>query len=181
MRQLQFAFVAMFGAALLLAAAPAAEAAKGPGTPPSSAANVKKCAKGQIWHKKKKKCVKTESGILPDEDLFWQARELALGGDYDWAIQVFGAMADQSDPEVLKYIGYSYRKSGRFDLAEGYYHQALALDPDRIVVREYLGEGYASIGRIDLARRQLAEIAARCGHSCEEYVNLAEAIAQAGQ
>src|SRR5688572_960735 len=106
MRQLQFAFAAMFGAAILLAA-PAAEAAKGPGKPPASAAKIKKCTKGQIWHKKKKKCVKVESGILSDEDLFWQARELALGGDYDWAIQVFGAMADRSNPETLKFIGYS--------------------------------------------------------------------------
>src|SRR5262245_29926866 len=71
-----------------------AQAAKGPGTPPTSAGTVKKCAKGQIYNKKKKKCIKTESGILPDDDLYWQGRELALAGHYDWAIEVFSAMSN---------------------------------------------------------------------------------------
>lgn len=167
------------GVAIALAGSQPAEAAKGPGTPPASASTVKKCAKGQIYNKKKKKCIKTQSGVLPDEDLYWQGRELALAGEYDWAIAVFGAMARQNDPEILKFIGYSYRKSGRFDVAEGYYRRALAIDPDFVTVREYLGEGYASVGKIALARQQLDEIAARCGESCEEYSELATAIAAA--
>jgi tetratricopeptide (TPR) repeat protein len=176
MRLLKMAMAALLGSLMANATPLPAVAARGPAVPPSSASTVKKCAKGEIWNKVKKKCIKTQSGILPDEDLYWQGRELALAGQYDWAIEVFSAMASRDDPEVLKFIGYSYRKSGRFDLGETYYRKALAIDPEQLTVREYLGEGYASIGRLDLARVQLDEIARRCGQSCDEYSALADAI-----
>jgi tetratricopeptide (TPR) repeat protein len=135
---------------------------------------VKKCKKGEVV--KNGKCVKASSGVLPDEDLYQQGRALAFAGEYDWALEVLGAVADKKDPRVLNYIGYSHRKAGRFDEAFGYYHKALEIDPNFVLAREYLGEGYVAAGRIDLAKVQLNEIASRCGTTCEEYQELAEHI-----
>lgn len=156
-----------------------AEAAKRPAKPPASAANVQKCKPGQMWNKKQKKCVQMDSGGVGSDDLYWQARSLVKAGHYDWAISLLAA-ADQTDPEVLNYLGYSHRKAGRLETGIGFYKRALALDPDYVLVREYLGEGYVSAGKLDLARDQLAEIKARCGRTCPEYRDLAAAIAKAG-
>jgi tetratricopeptide (TPR) repeat protein len=86
---------------------------------------------------------------------------------------------DQDDPAVLNYLGYAHRKAGMIEAGIAYYQQALAIDPDYLLVREYLGEGYVAAGKVELARQQLKEIAARCGTNCEEYQQLAEVIAAA--
>lgn len=156
-----------------------ADAAKRPFSKPAAATQVKKCKKGEIWNKKKKTCIKAESGIVPDEDLLQQAGILADSGHYDWAIVVLASVQDKNDPDVLGLLGYSNRKAGRVEAGIDYYWQALALDPDMVRVREYLGEGYVSAGKLDLARTQLREIAARCGSTCREYLDLERAIANA--
>jgi tetratricopeptide (TPR) repeat protein len=155
-----------FGAASFTPTFAMGDGDSGGGTP--------KCKKGYVV--KKGKCVKANAGVLPDEELYRQGRALALAGEYDWALEVLGAVSDKSDPRVLNYIGYSHRKAGRFEEAFGYYHKALEIDPNFVLAREYLGEGYVAAGRIDLAKAQLNEIASRCGTTCEEYQELAEHI-----
>ena len=141
---------------------------------------VKKCKKkgevpkkvGNIW-----KCVKVETGILPDEDLYQQGRILAKAGEYEWALQVLAAIENQNDPRVLNYTGYSNRKAGRLEIGITYYRKALAIDPNFVLAREYLGEGYVAAGRIDLAKLELNEIKTRAGTGSEEYQDLSKAIA----
>jgi tetratricopeptide (TPR) repeat protein len=141
----------------------------------SSGTNPKpKCKKGEVV--KKGKCVKPQSGVLPDEQLYQQGRALAYAGEYEWALEVLGAVSNKNDPRVLNYMGYSHRKAGRFAEAFSYYHKALEIDPNYVLAREYLGEGYVAAGRVDLAKLQLGEIATRCGTTCEEYQELAEHI-----
>lgn len=142
----------------------------------NSGQNIVKCKKKEVFDKQTKKCVKVSYGILPDQDLYEQASTLADAGQYDWALTVLGAIKNQNDPRVLNYTGYSHRKSGRLDVAVGYYRKALAINPDFVRAREYLGEGYVSGGRVDLAKIELKEIAVRCGTTCEEYQALAEYI-----
>lgn len=137
------------------------------------------CKKGEVWSKTKKKCVKAESGILPDDDLYEQGRLLAKSGHYDWALDVLAAISNQNDPRVLNYTGYSHRKAGRLETGISYYRRALAIDPDFVLAREYLGEGYVAAGRIDLAQAELKQIEMRCGQTCEEYQDLSSAISGA--
>ncbi len=165
--------------AFMLALSGAAFAAGGGGSSGESSPATKKCKTGQVWDKNTKKCVKAQSGVLPDEDLYQQGRALAKEGRYDWAIEVLASIRNQQDPRVLNYMGYSYRKSGRLDLGISYYRKALAIDPNYNLAREYLGEGYVAAGRKDLAMLELAAIEKSCGTSCEEYKDLAEAIAGA--
>ncbi len=145
----------------------------------STASEVKKCKKGEIWNKKKKKCIQTGSGLIPDGDLIEQASVLAETGHYDWAIEVLDVAQDDSDPALLGLLGYCHRKAGRLETGISYYRRALAIAPDMVRVREYLGEGYAMAGRLELARAQLKEIAVRCGTQCEEYRDLNSAIGRA--
>ena len=146
----------------------------------STASPTKKdCKSGEVWDKKNKKCVKAGAGVLPDEELYDQGRALAKEGQYEWALAVLASIKNQDDPKVLNYIGYSHRKAGRIDEGIAHYQKALAIDPDFVLAREYLGEGYVASGKLDLAKFELAEIEKRCGTTCEEYVDLAEAIAEA--
>lgn len=154
-------------------------AAGGDNNPPAEP--VLKCKKGEVLKKvgNVKKCVKVESGILPDEDLYQQGRVLAKAGEYEWALQVLAAIENQNDPRVLNYTGYSNRKAGRLEIGITYYRKALAIDPNFVLAREYLGEGYVAAGRIDLARIELGEIKARAGSNSEEYKDLSKAITMA--
>lgn len=139
----------------------------------------KGCKSGQVWNAKTKKCVKAQSGILPDEELYRQGRALAKEARYDWAIEVLSTIQNQEDPRVLNYLGYSNRKAGRLDIGITYYQKALAIDPNFNLAREYLGEGYIAAGRVDLAMNVLADIARSCGTTCDEYKELNAAIAAA--
>ena len=76
-------------------------------------------------------------------------------------------------PDILNYLGFAFRKTGDFIMAEVYYSQGLAIDPNHIGINEYLGELYIETNRIDLAKQRL-EILKDC--SCEEYGELKELI-----
>jgi tetratricopeptide (TPR) repeat protein len=177
-----FRFPTLPALAALLALGTMPALAAGDGGSSNEPAPTLKCKKGEVVKNvtekgvKKKKCVKAQGGILPDEELYQQGRFLAASGQYDWAIEVLNTISNQNDPRVLNYIGYSHRKAGRLDIGIGYYQKALAIDPNYVRAREYLGEGYAAAGKIGLAKVQLAEIANRCGETCEEYLDLSEAI-----
>jgi tetratricopeptide (TPR) repeat protein len=137
---------------------------------------IKTCKPGYVYVKKKKKCVKKEEGRLPDSELIEQAWALARKGEFEAGRLLFFSVADQKNPEVLNGLGFTHRKLGQFPEAIAYYRQAIALDPNYAEAREYLGEGYVTMGKIDLAKQELAEIRRICGTSCEEYVDLNEAI-----
>ena len=129
------------------------------------------------WKSSTSQCKQKKSSELNLNDrLYNEGRLLAKTGAYDKAIAVLKT-ADQQDPQVLNYLGYSYRKSGDLKTAIGYYKTALAIDPDFVLAREYLGEGYVKAGRLDLAKLELEQIGKRCGKGCKEYVELASVIA----
>jgi tetratricopeptide (TPR) repeat protein len=135
------------------------------------------CKQGMVWNQAKGICEKASSGLFDDKTLYEQGRALALAGDYGSALTLFDAIKDKQDSDVLTMIGYSKRKSGAVEEGIGYYQQALALNPDNVNTREYLGEGYVAMGRLDLAQAELDKIGAICGESCEQYIDLAAAMA----
>ena len=142
----------------------------------TSNAPVHKCSQGKVWSNSAKKCVAANSGLLPDDELIEQGRQLAVAGYYDEAIGVLQAVSSKVDPLALTYLGYSYRKIGDVEHGMALYHKALRFDPDSVVTHEYLGEGYAEAGEIELALAELARVKDLCGTQCEEYRDLAEAI-----
>jgi tetratricopeptide (TPR) repeat protein len=159
------------------AVGPAFAASGGGNSGGSSGGNTPSCKPGYVYDSNKKTCVKATSGLFHDNQLYQQGRALALSGRYEEALGALAAVQNQHDSMVLTMIGYAKRKLGRFDEGMAYYQQALAIDPDNADTREYLGEAYVETGRMDLAKAELANVEALCGTECEQYQDLAEAIA----
>jgi len=136
------------------------------------------CGKGQVWSMRKHRCLKAENGVLPDDALTDYAYALAKADRYDEALATLDLLQDARTPKALNYRGYATRKLGRTEEGIGYYLQSVALDPHYAQVREYLGEAYVIQGKVELARQQLDTIKTLCGTGCEEYQDLAEAIAE---
>jgi len=134
------------------------------------------CKVGFIYSKKKKKCIRKKSEVIPDSDLKQQGWKLAYSGKYVAAISLFDLVTDKSDPETLNGLGFSHRKLGQLNDGIAFYKKALAIDPDYHLARAYLGEGYVAAGRIGLAKLQLSQIEKRCGNTCKEFTVLAKAI-----
>jgi tetratricopeptide (TPR) repeat protein len=135
------------------------------------------CPKGKVWDSHSKNCVSQQSSLAPDADRTDYAYRLAKDGRYEEAIALLDTLKQPNTARALNYRGYATRKLGRTDEGIGYYLQAVKLDPHYAQVREYLGEAYVIKGRLDLAQDQLNTIKSICSTTCEEYKDLAEAIA----
>ena len=112
----------------------------------------------------------------PDEgdQAYVQAVSLINDHRYDEALaslnraeQVFGP-----HPDLLTYLGYTYRKMGQLDRAEGYYRQALAVAPGHRGATEYYGELKVERGDLAGARRMLAVLDRQCAFGCAEAETL---------
>ena len=77
--------------------------------------------------------------------------------------------SDNSNPDILNYMGFTSRKVGNFDKAEKFYLKGLSLKPDHNGINEYLGELYVQTNRIDKAKERLA-VLKNC--NCDEYQEL---------
>ena len=139
------------------------------------------CPKGEIYDSNLKKCVLQTSKATSDADRTDYAYRLAKDGRYEEALSLLDTLHNPNTAKALNYRGYATRKLGRTDEGISYYLKSVALDPNYAQVREYLGEAYVIKGRVDLAQEQLVKIKALCSTTCEEYEDLAEAIAAAPQ
>ncbi len=84
---------------------------------------------------------------------------------------------DRKNADVHTLMGYSLRKSGQLDAAFDSYRTALRLDPKHRGANEYIGEAYLMVNEPAKAREHLATLKSICGESCEEYQDLAKALA----
>ncbi|HMB55635.1 MAG TPA: tetratricopeptide repeat protein [Arenimonas sp.] len=80
-------------------------------------------------------------------------------------------------PDILTYLGFVNRKLGRYDIAEGYYRQALAVAPDHLGATEYYGELMVERGDLAGARRMLAKLEHTCSFGCAQADELRRWIA----
>jgi len=80
-------------------------------------------------------------------------------------------------PDVLTYIGYTYRKMGRYDMAERYYREALAIAPNHRGATEYYGELKVERGDVKGAKLMLAKLDSLCSFGCVDAEVLRQWIA----
>ena len=80
-----------------------------------------------------------------------------------------------NQPDTLNYLGFTSRKIGNFKIAEKYYLEGLALDPNHLGINEYLGELYVNTNRINKAKERL-KVLENC--NCKEFKELSSAIEQ---
>ena len=81
--------------------------------------------------------------------------------------------SDRNNPDILNYLGFTLRKTGKFKEAEKFYLAGLKIKPNHNGINEYLGELYVKTGRLELAKERLA-VLKNC--DCEEYSELKEVI-----
>ena len=81
--------------------------------------------------------------------------------------------SDRNNPDILNYMGFALRKTGKLKEAEKFYLAGLKIKHNHNGINEYLGELYVNTGRMDLAKERLA-ILKNC--NCEEYTELKEVI-----
>jgi tetratricopeptide (TPR) repeat protein len=108
------------------------------------------------------------AGAAAGDTAYFAAVELINEGRYADAIARLTAARDAlgPHPDVLTYIGYSWRKLGEFERAEGWYRAALAIAPTHRGATEYYGELMAERGDISGARAMLAKLDAQCRFGC---------------
>jgi tetratricopeptide (TPR) repeat protein len=80
-------------------------------------------------------------------------------------------------PDVLTYIGYTYRKMGRYGMAERYYREALTIAPNHRGATEYYGELKVERGDIKGAKLMLAKLDGLCSFGCVDAEVLRQWIA----
>ena len=85
----------------------------------------------------------------------------------DQAREAFGP-----HPDILTYQGYTWRKKGVLDRAEGYYQQALAIAPQHRGATEYYGELKVERGDMAGAKLMLAKLDTICAFGCAEAEEL---------
>lgn len=81
-------------------------------------------------------------------------------------------------PDILTYLGFANRKLKRYDIAEAYYLQALAVAPDHRGATEYYGELMVERGDLTGARTKLAALDSICTFGCYEAEELRRWIEQ---
>ena len=136
------------------------------------------CPPGEVYDPGRQKCVRQQAGVLPDAVLADYAYALSKAGRHEEALDVLNLLRNPDTPKALNYRGYATRMLGRIEEGIAFYNQAVALDPQYASVREYLGEAYVIKGDIARAEEQLQAIERICGTGCEEYQDLAKAIAE---
>lgn len=99
--------------------------------------------------------------------------------DWDRAVYhlAIAARAEPANADVQNLLGYTYRNQRKFDLAFTHYGLALKLDPNHRGAHEYIGEAYVLTGNRAKAQEHLAALERICGKGCEEYQDLARALA----
>ncbi|WP_295951822.1 tetratricopeptide repeat protein [Rhodoferax sp.] len=102
----------------------------------------------------------------------------------DWRraqTELNAALRDEPrNADIHNLLGYTARKSSPPHLPEAFAHYktALEINPQHRGAHEYLGEAYLMDKQPAEAQKQLAALEKICGNqSCEEYADLAKAIA----
>ncbi len=83
-------------------------------------------------------------------------------------------------PDIITYRGYVWRRLGRYDLAETFYLQALAIAPNHLGATEYYGELKVIEGDLSGARLLLGRLDALCAYGCPEAIELRRWIERGG-
>jgi tetratricopeptide (TPR) repeat protein len=115
------------------------------------------------------------------EDPDYAAGKIAVEGmNWQAALDAFNKVVakEPGNADAHTYLGYTYRKSGKLDLAFKHYDEALRLNPRHRGAHEYVGEAYLMADNLAKAEEHLAALDRMCFFGCEEYRDLKKAVAE---
>lgn len=115
----------------------------------------------------------------PEDPDYTAGKRAVEAKDWQAALDAFNKVVakDPKNAGAFNYIGYTYRKSGKLDLAFKNYEEALRLDPRHRGAHEYVGEAYLMTGNLAKAEEHLKVLDGLCFFGCEEYSELKKAVA----
>lgn len=120
----------------------------------------------------------TQPVTNPDFELGFEAIKAK---DWDQAVTLLSRYAnvDPVNADAQNLLGYAYRNQKKYELAFRHYREALRLDPKHKGAHEYIGETYLLVGDKAKAQEHLEALERICTRQCEEYQDLARALAKA--
>lgn len=116
----------------------------------------------------------------PSDDVNFVAGRRAIDAQ-DWPAAVEALKkclaVDPGNADAHNWMGFAYRKQGKFDAAFAEYEEALRIDPGHKGAHEYIGEAYLMTDQPAKADAHLAELTRLCTPiPCEEHKELKRAI-----
>lgn len=85
--------------------------------------------------------------------------------------------ADPENADIHNYLGYAYRHLGQMENSFSHYDSALRINPKHRGAHAYVGQAYLLVGKPAKADEHLAILEKIGGKDCDEYKDLARAIA----
>jgi Flp pilus assembly protein TadD len=115
-------------------------------------------------------------------DRMSSGRAAVQAADWKKAIAelMLAVKAQPGNADAHNLLGFAFRKQATPDLPKAFEHYstALKLNPNHKGAHEYIGEAYLVDGQPAKAEEHLARLKAICGgNACEEYEDLANAVA----
>ena len=123
------------------------------------------------------------SDTTPDENAedknFVAGKKAIDAKKWNDAIELFKKVvtADADNADAHNYLGYAYRWTNKMDDSFKHYNIALKLSPNHRGAHEYIGVAYLKINQPEKAKVHLAKLEKICSTKCEEYLDLAKALA----
>ena len=120
----------------------------------------------------------TPAANAEDAD-FVAGKKSVKSKDWEAAIKSFTKVVSREpdNADAHNYLGYASRNLGKMEESFKHYNTALKLDPKHKGAHEYIGVAYLKVNQPDKAKEHLASLEKICGKKCEEYEDLAKAIA----
>ena len=112
-------------------------------------------------------------------DDFAEGKAAAYSGRYVEAIRLLKKVVDvePKNADAYNYLGYSYRKIGKLELAESSYQYVFAINPNHKGALEYQGEMFLKQDNLSAAKKNLSRLKGLCPSGCKELSELERAIA----
>ena len=110
---------------------------------------------------------------------FVEGRKALESQEWNKAIELLtkAVQAEPNNADAHNFLGYAYRKTGKFNASFVQYNEALRLDPTNRHAHEYIGEAYLLTGDLPRAEGHLADLQKICSPiPCEEYKELKRAV-----
>ena len=113
------------------------------------------------------------------DDDFVVGKKAIDAKDWKAAIAAFTKVVARhpGNADAHNFLGYAYRWTSKMDESFSHYNTALRLEPNHKGAHEYIGVAYLKVDKPDQAKVHLAKLEKICGANCEEYKDLAKAIA----